>query len=155
MMLLGVHFIVLSTVLHTSSHRATPQRQPFTKMSPSAEPTNRALWLSSFDKPLELINLPVPEATAGSAVVQVLNTVVQPYAGDIHNGKLQVFNLFLPLVPHPSNIGRVHTVGSDAVLTKPGDLVYFMGTVYGRDDSETMIIQGHHGGEGRSEEHTS
>ncbi|KAH6685491.1 hypothetical protein F5X68DRAFT_241720 [Plectosphaerella plurivora] len=117
-------------------------------MSPSIAPKNRALWLSSFNKPLELVDLPVPEATAGSAVVQVLNTVVQPYAGDIHNGNLQVFNLSLPLVPHPSHIGRVHAVGSDAVLAKPGDLVFFMGTVYARDDPETMIIQGHHGGEG-------
>ncbi|KAG5792904.1 hypothetical protein H9Q69_008030 [Fusarium xylarioides] len=118
-------------------------------MSPGVLTTmNRALWLSAFDKPLELVELPVPEATAGSAVVQVLNTVVFPYAEDIHQGKLPVFNLTLPLVPHPSHIGRVHAVGSDAILAKPGDLVFFSAAIYARDDPSVNIIQGHHGGEG-------
>ncbi|KAL5592835.1 hypothetical protein FOBRF1_013143 [Fusarium oxysporum] len=118
-------------------------------MSPSLPATtNRALWLSSFDKPLELLDLPVPEATAGSVVVKVLNTVVFPYAEDIHQGKLPVFNLSLPLVPHPSHIGRVHAVGSDAVLANPGDLVFFSAAIYARDDPSVSIIQGHHGGEG-------
>ncbi|KAJ5182104.1 hypothetical protein N7449_012251 [Penicillium cf. viridicatum] len=119
-------------------------------MGPITGTQNRALWLRSFDKPLELVNLPIPEATVGSVVVQVLNTVIQPYAGDIHTGKLPVFNLALPLVPHPSHIGRVHAVGSDAVLAKPGDLVFFSGSIHGRDDPDVHIIQGHHGGEGDS-----
>ncbi|KAF5561815.1 alcohol dehydrogenase 2 [Fusarium phyllophilum] len=90
----------------------------------------------------------VSEATAGSAVVQVLNTVIFPYAEDIHQGKLPVFNLSLPLVPHPSHIGRTHAVGSDAILAKPGDLVFFSAAIYARDDPSVNIIQGHHGGEG-------
>lgn len=110
--------------------------------------TNRALWLSSFDKPLELIDLPVPTATPGSAVVKVLNTVLFPYAEEIHEGKLTVFNLQLPLVPHPSQIGRIHAVGPDAVTAKPGDLVFFSAPVSARDDPEVSIVQGHHGGEG-------
>ncbi|KAH7050069.1 hypothetical protein B0J12DRAFT_86857 [Macrophomina phaseolina] len=109
--------------------------------------TNRALWLSSFTSPLKLIDLPVPEATAGSVVVKVLNTVIPPYTESIHNGELAVFNLKLPLVPHPSHIGRVHAVGSDAVLLKPGDLIYFSAPITARDDPDVNIIQGHHGGE--------
>lgn len=109
---------------------------------------NRALWLSSFDKPLELIDLPVPTATPGSAVVKVLNTVLFPYAEEIHEGKLTVFNLQLPLVPHPSQIGRIHAVGPDAVTAKLGDLVFFSAPISARDDPEVSIIQGHHGGEG-------
>ncbi|KAF4473111.1 isopropanol dehydrogenase [Fusarium albosuccineum] len=35
----------------------------------SYSPPNKALWLSSFDKPLSLIDLPIPEATAGTVVV--------------------------------------------------------------------------------------
>ncbi|KAJ0125850.1 Uncharacterized protein HZ326_31045 [Fusarium oxysporum f. sp. albedinis] len=85
---------------------------------------------------------------AGSVVVKVLNTVIFPYAEDIHTGKLPVFNLSLPLVPHPSHIGRVHSVGSDAILAKPGDLVFFSAAIYARDDPSVNIIQGHHGGEG-------
>ncbi|KAI6774747.1 hypothetical protein HG530_001505 [Fusarium avenaceum] len=116
--------------------------------SHSAPTKNRGLWLSSFDKPLELVELPVPDATAGSVVAKVLDTVVFPYAEDIHTGKLPVFNLSLPLVPHPSHIGRVHSVGSDAILVKPGDLVFFSAAIYARDDPTVNIIQGHHGGEG-------
>lgn len=109
---------------------------------------NRALWLSSFDKPLELIDLPVPTSTPGSAVVKVLDTVLFPYAEEIHEGKLTVFNLQLPLVPHPGQIGRILTVGPDAVTAKPGDLVFFSAPISARDDPEVSIVQGHHGGEG-------
>lgn len=109
---------------------------------------NRGLWLSSFSSPLELIHLPIPEVTSGSVVVKVFNTVLFPYAEDIHAGRLSVYNLSLPMVPHPSHIGRVHAVGPDAVLLKPGDLVYFSAPISARDDSDVMIIQGHHGGEG-------
>lgn len=116
--------------------------------SPTTPLRNRALWLSSFDKPLELVDLPVPTATPGSAVVKVLNTVVFPYAEEIHNGTLTVYNLHLPLVPHPSSIGRIHAVGPDAVSAKPGDLVFVPAPVSARDDPEVSIIQGHHGGEG-------
>ncbi|EXA29865.1 hypothetical protein FOVG_18699 [Fusarium oxysporum f. sp. pisi HDV247] len=116
--------------------------------SRSAPTRNRALWLSSFDKPLELVELSALEATAGSVVVIVLNTVIFPYAEDIHTGKLPVFNLSLPLEPHPSHIGRAHSLGSDAILAKPGDLVFFSAAIYARDDPSVNIIQGHHGGEG-------
>lgn len=116
--------------------------------SPTTPPTNRALWLSSFTKPPSLVDLPVPTATPGSAVVKVLNTVVFPYAEEIHNGNLTVYNLHLPLVPHPSSIARVHAVGPDAVAAKPGDLVFVPAPVSARDDPEVSIVQGHHGGEG-------
>lgn len=116
--------------------------------SPTTPLTNRALWLSSFSKPLELVDLPVPTATPGSAVIKVLNTVIFPYAEEIHNGTLTVYNLHLPLVPHPSSIGRIHAVGPDAVAAKPGDLVFVPAPVSARDDPEVCIIQGHHGGEG-------
>lgn len=108
---------------------------------------NRALWLSSFSSPLELIDLPIPEATTGAVVVQVLNSVIFPYAEDIHKGHLPIFNLSLPLVPHPSHVGRVHTVGPDSVSLKPGDLVYFSAFITARDDEGVFMVQGHHGGE--------
>ncbi|KAH9207843.1 hypothetical protein DL95DRAFT_312988 [Leptodontidium sp. 2 PMI_412] len=109
--------------------------------------SNRALWLSSFSSPLEAINLPIPEATAGSIVVKVLDTVIFPYAEDIHKGRLPIFNLALPLVPHPSHIGRVHAVGPDAVTLNQGDLIYFSAFITARDDQGVFMIQGHHGGE--------
>lgn len=116
-------------------------------MGEQSSESNRALWLSSFSSPLELIDLPIPEASAGSVVVKVLNTVIFPYAEDIHKGHLPVFNLALPLVPHPSHIGRVHAVGPDTVTLKPGDLIYFSAFITARDDQNVFMIQGHHGGE--------
>ncbi|KZM22408.1 uncharacterized protein EKO05_0000103 [Ascochyta rabiei] len=109
--------------------------------------TNRALWLHSFSSPLKMVDLPVPHATAGSAVIKVLNTVIVPYTEEIHSGRLPIFNLSLPLVPHPSHIGRVHAVGPDAVSLRPGDLVYFSPFITARDDEDLFVIQGHHGGE--------
>lgn len=116
-------------------------------MTDQTPTTNRALWLSSFSSPLELVDLPVPEATAGSVVVKVLDTVIVPYAEDIHKGHLPIFNLALPLVPHPSQVGRVHAVGPDSVSLKQGDLVYFSAFITARDDASVFMIQGHHGGE--------
>ncbi|KAL6703100.1 hypothetical protein ACN47E_010237 [Coniothyrium glycines] len=109
--------------------------------------TNRALWLDSFSSPLKTVVLPVPEATAGSVVIKVLSTVIVPYTEDIHSGHLPIFNLSLPLVPHPSHIGLVHAVGPDSVSLRPGDLVYFSAFITARDDEDLFIIQGHHGGE--------
>jgi NADPH:quinone reductase-like Zn-dependent oxidoreductase len=109
---------------------------------------NLAVWLKSFSSPPELINLPVPEAGPGSAVIRVLSTWLPQYAAQIHDGTIGVFNLHLPLVPNPSNVGRVHSVGPDAVKLKVGDLVYYNPWIKGRDNPDINIIQGHHGGEG-------
>ncbi|KAH7089420.1 hypothetical protein FB567DRAFT_300976 [Paraphoma chrysanthemicola] len=109
--------------------------------------TNRALWLHSFSSPPSIINLTIPEATAGSVVIKVLSTVIVPYTEDIHKGRLPIFNLSLPLVPHPSHIGRVHAVGSDSVSLRPADLVYFSAFITARDNEDLFVIQGHHGGE--------
>lgn len=109
---------------------------------------NRAVWLKSFSSPPEVVDLPIPDAGPGSAVIRVLSTWVPPYTAAIHDGSLKVFNLHLPLVPNPSNVGRVHSVGPDSVRLKVGDLVYYNPWIKGRDDPSINIIQGHHGGEG-------
>ena len=111
--------------------------------------TNRAVWLSSFSSPAQVIDLPVPQAGPGSAVVQVLATYIPPYTKGIRDGTLnKFFNLCLPLVPNPSHVGRVHATGPDAVSIGPGDLVYFCPLIKARDDPAVSIVQGHHGGDG-------
>ncbi|KAF6823691.1 isopropanol dehydrogenase [Colletotrichum musicola] len=105
--------------------------------------TNRALWLSSFSEPMSIIELPVPDADAGTAVIKILATGFAPYTHLIHSGKLPGLNLTLPLVPSPSGIGRVHAVGPDAVRLKPGDLVFIDGLVRARDDPEVSLMPGH------------
>ncbi|KAI8670046.1 ADH-zinc-N domain-containing protein [Fusarium sp. Ph1] len=114
----------------------------------SYSPTNRAVWLSSFDEPPTLIDLPIPDATAGTVVVRTLAAPIVPYTQLVHSGKLPQLNLSLPLVPNPNAVGRIHAVGPDAVRLKPGDLVYVDATIRGRDDPNVMIMMGHHGGEG-------
>lgn len=78
--------------------------------------TNRAPWLYALASPLNIVDLSIPEAIAESVVIKVLSTVVVPYAEDIHSSQPPIFNLSLPLVPHPSHVGRVSTVGLDSVF---------------------------------------
>lgn len=114
----------------------------------STDKSNKALWLETHSKHPTVVQHAIPEAGPGSVVVKVLSTFLPPYTGAIHDGSLSIFNLFLPLVPNPGNVGRIHSVGPDAVSVKAGDLIYTTPWIKGRDDPEVTIIQGHHGGEG-------
>lgn len=116
-------------------------------MSSSDEVTNRGLWIESFSEPLKLVPLPVPSATTGSVVTQVLASAIPSYAHLVHNGTIKLPNFPLPCVPNPNGIGRVHAVGNDAVRVKPGDLVYIDSAIRGRDDPDVMIMSGHIGGQ--------
>ncbi|KAM0227621.1 hypothetical protein ACHAP5_012137 [Fusarium lateritium] len=109
---------------------------------------NKALWLHSFSEDPSLIDLPVPEASAGTVVVRILATPITPFAKIIDSGGLPLLNMILPLVPNPNAIGRVYAVGSDAILVKPGDLVYVDSTIRGRDNPDVVIMAGHLGGLG-------
>lgn len=109
--------------------------------------TNRALWLESFSSPASVIDLPVPTATPGSAVVRILATFIVPYARLAHEGKIAALGLTPPLVPNPTSIARIHATGPDAVRLQPGDLVYVDATIAARDDPSVKIMQGHHAGE--------
>lgn len=116
-------------------------------MSSSEEVTNRGLWIESFSEPLKVVPLPVPSATTGSVVTQVLASPIPSYAHLVHNGTIKLPNFPLPCVPNPNGVGRVHAVGNDAVRVKPGDLVYIDSAVRGRDDPDVMIMSGHIGGQ--------
>lgn len=119
-------------------------------MEISPQPTNKAIWLSSYEEPPSLVKLPIPQATAGAVVIRVLATAIVPYTHLVHSGKLPQLNMNLPLVPNPNAVGRIFAVGPDAVNVKVGDLVYTDATVRARDDPSVVIMSGHHGGEGAS-----
>ncbi|KAH6701325.1 hypothetical protein BKA64DRAFT_585171 [Cadophora sp. MPI-SDFR-AT-0126] len=119
-------------------------------MGSSTPNTNRGVWLSSYSTRAKVIDLPMPQAGPGSAVIEVLASLITPFSKYIHDGSLAVYNLTLPLVPNPGNIGRVQSAGPDSVYLKPGDLVYYNPWIKARDDPTVSIIQGHHGGEGPS-----
>lgn len=116
-------------------------------MASSDQITNRGLWIESFSEPLKIVTLPVPSATTGSVVTQVLASPIPSYAHLVHNGTLELPNFPLPCVPNPNGVGRVHAVGNDAVRVKPGDLVYIDSAIRGRDDPDVMIMSGHIGGQ--------
>jgi NADPH:quinone reductase-like Zn-dependent oxidoreductase len=107
---------------------------------------NRALWLSSFSSPPQVISLPIPTATAGSAIIRVEATFILPYTNAVHSGKLPGLGLKPPLVPNPCAIGRIHAVGSDAGKLKPGHLIFVESFVVARDDPKVKIMQGHMSG---------
>lgn len=109
--------------------------------------SNRALWLESFSSPPSIIDLPVPTATPGSAVVRILATFIVPYTHAVHAGQIAALGIAPPLVPNPTSIARIHAVGPDAVHLQPGDLVYVDATITARDDPGVKIMQGHHAGQ--------
>jgi threonine dehydrogenase-like Zn-dependent dehydrogenase len=125
-----------------------PFKAYFVLLSMSEITENCALWFSSFSSPLELVTLPAPTATQGSAVIHILSTLIIPYTNAVHSGKLPQLNLEPPFVSNPSAISRVHTLSSDSVKLKPGDFVFVDSTIRARDDPDIIVMQGHHGGDG-------
>ncbi|KAH9206217.1 chaperonin 10-like protein [Leptodontidium sp. 2 PMI_412] len=104
--------------------------------------TNRALWLSSYDEPLSIKELPIPEAVSGTAVIRILGMPLTAVAHLFHTGKIPS-HVEPPYVPGPNGVGRVHALGPDAINLKVGNLVYADCTVRGRDDPDVMIMAGH------------
>ncbi|KAJ3541712.1 hypothetical protein NM208_g4476 [Fusarium decemcellulare] len=113
----------------------------------SASPTNVAMRLTAFGRPLSKVELPIPEPSQGSVVTRVLAAPLASYMHLILDGKLPQHHLDLPVVPNPPSIARVYAVGPGAVRLKPGDLVFINSMIQARDHSLTKIVQGHIGGE--------
>ncbi|KAF9880437.1 hypothetical protein CkaCkLH20_02391 [Colletotrichum karsti] len=109
----------------------------------STTPTNLALSLTAFGTPPAKVELPVPQASAGTVIIRNLATSLTSYMHLILDGKLPQHNLQLPVIPNPPCVGRIHTVGPDAVRLKPGDLVYILPMVQARDDPTIKLVQGH------------
>lgn len=107
--------------------------------------THKALVSTGYNKPLELQTVPTPTATPGTAVIQVLSTFVLSYMKDVLSGA-RSYPLTFPLTPGACPIGRISAVGADAVFLKPGQLVFCEATIRARDDPDTTILLGFHGG---------
>jgi D-arabinose 1-dehydrogenase-like Zn-dependent alcohol dehydrogenase len=106
---------------------------------------NQGLLLSSFDKRLELVDLPIPEAGIGTAVVEVLAAIVAPNDARIYSGGAG-FQLPLPQTPGFGCIGRIHDIGPDAVRLKKTSLVFVDPVVSARDDEDGVMLLGHYEG---------
>ncbi|KAE9364409.1 putative isopropanol dehydrogenase [Stipitochalara longipes BDJ] len=107
--------------------------------------TQRALVLRSRETPLSLENVPIPTAVPGSVVVKVFSTYILPNLSSVLNGTAP-HSLALPLTPGANTIGRIHAVGPDSTVLKAGQLVFCDMTVNARDDPDTAILLGLHGG---------
>lgn len=109
--------------------------------TPSLPPTHRALLLPSTSSPLTVQTLPTPQPTPGSAIVRILASSVLSYSRFIYNGKLQ-YPFPTPLIPGATAIGRVVTLGPDATLLRPNDLVHIDVVIRGRDDPAAVMLSG-------------
>ncbi|AEK46050.1 alcohol dehydrogenase catalytic domain-containing protein [Amycolatopsis mediterranei] len=99
----------------------------------------RAATLTAFGSPLEVHDVPDPEAGTGEVLVEVLATCVPPYAAEVFSGQRR-YPLEPPVVPGVGGIGRLVHVGPDATKLAVGDLVWCDSTVRARDDALTPDI---------------
>ncbi|TGJ87945.1 hypothetical protein E0Z10_g831 [Xylaria hypoxylon] len=104
-------------------------------------PTHKALVQEVYGEPLIVKTVPTPQPPPGAAIIKILYAPIISYMRDVYNGKRK-YPYLTPLVIGTSAIGRVAATGSDAVLLKEGDLVYFDCTIRGRDDSGAIILMG-------------
>jgi NADPH:quinone reductase-like Zn-dependent oxidoreductase len=81
---------------------------------------------------------PIPEAVAGSVVIQVLHAPTVQYSkSQFGDGG---FPIPLPLVPGANGVGRVHALGSDASSLKVGDLVLVNSVITPRDSVNSRLL---------------
>ncbi|KAF9777234.1 hypothetical protein IL306_004482 [Fusarium sp. DS 682] len=115
---------------------------------PSIPEFSTSLVLSTFNEPLKLEKTPLPKTIpSGSVVVRVLSTPVRPHQREGFKGK-SFLSFKPPYNPGDGGVGRVISVGPDAVALKPGQLVYMNNFITARDDPNTRVLLGIHDGGG-------
>lgn len=75
----------------------------------------------------------------GSAIVRGEAANIISYSKDMYNGTRN-YPFPMPLVIGTSGLGRVAAIGPDAVLLKPGQLVFIDCFVRGRDDPNAAFL---------------
>ncbi|KAI4139717.1 MAG: hypothetical protein L6R39_006149 [Caloplaca ligustica] len=106
-----------------------------------SQETHRALVLPSLSSPPSVETIPKPTCTSGSALVRVIVANVLPYAGMAYSGNRGT-PMQTPLVIGSAAIGRIESVGADATLLSPGQLVFVDTFVRARDDPNTSFLFG-------------
>lgn len=99
----------------------------------------RALRQQKQYEPLAIETVPIPTASEGSAVIEVLVASVISYTREIYNGTRK-YQYITPLTAGSSAVGRVKAVGPDATSLKPGQLVLFDITIRSRDDPSHVFL---------------
>ncbi|KAI4200381.1 MAG: hypothetical protein LQ346_002391 [Caloplaca aetnensis] len=106
-----------------------------------SQKTHRALVLSSLSAPPTVQTIPKPTCTPGSALVRIIVANVLPYARKVYTGDRGV-PMPTPMVIGSAAIGRVESVGVDATLLSPGQLVFVDTFIRARDDPTTSFLFG-------------
>jgi threonine dehydrogenase-like Zn-dependent dehydrogenase len=104
-----------------------------------------ALVCTSRDKPLTVEKRPIPQSTPGSAVARIAGVGIVSYAREVYDGT-RPYTFPTPVTIGTSAIGRIASIGPDATLLKPGQLVYIDGTVRSRDNPQDVFLSGVHDG---------
>ncbi|KAI8948330.1 GroES-like protein [Xylaria longipes] len=104
----------------------------------------KALVVQSIKSPadVKVVERDIPKATPGAAVVRVLASVIGPAHGYLISHKVPGFSFPVPSVYGSNAIGRVVSVGPDAVSLKEGQLVAIDPFTVARDDSTAEILVG-------------
>ncbi|KAI1737609.1 GroES-like protein [Xylaria scruposa] len=107
-------------------------------------PEVKALVVQSIKSPadIKVAERDIPKAIPGTAVVRVLASVIGPSHGYLLSHEVRGFSFPVPCVYGNNAVGRVVSVGSDAVSVKEGQLVVVDPFTTARDDSSAEIIVG-------------
>lgn len=103
--------------------------------------TMQALRQHTQYSPIQLETIPIPSASAGTAVIKVLAANVFSYMREIYDGTRH-HPYVTPMTPGAGAIGRVYKTGPDAVSLKEGQLVLFNVVMRGRDDPNEIFLTG-------------
>lgn len=105
----------------------------------------KALRQIEYAKPLEICDVPIPQALPGSAVVRILAASLISYTREVYDGTRK-YPYPTPLTVGSSAIGRIHKVGSDATALKKDDLIIIDITFRSRDDPTHIFLSALHEG---------
>ncbi|KAI0400220.1 GroES-like protein [Xylaria palmicola] len=104
----------------------------------------KALVVQSINSPTNIgvTERDIPTATPGTAVVRILASTIGPGHGYLISHEVPGFSFPVPSVYGSNAVGRVVSVGSDAVSIKEGQLVVIDPFTSARDDPDIEIIVG-------------
>ncbi|RYO80355.1 hypothetical protein DL762_007680 [Monosporascus cannonballus] len=106
--------------------------------------STKSLIVSSVSSPLALRveSGPVPEAGPGTAVVEILASLIGPAHGFILSRPNPHFAFPTPSIFGNNAVGRVVSTGPDSVTLRKGQLMFVDSYVEARDDPEVAILLG-------------